>query len=459
MPSRIRFVSLSVACGLAVVGFCLAPRLRGAKAEPRSGQEAGNPTEQESKSVETCTPSRKTMSRTLDVPATIRAYERVDVHAKASGYAAEVLVDIGDPVKSQDVLAVLSVPEMEKELAEARAELQGKRALLEVASSAEVVAAKATVEQTRRKLEVDRQVSEVRRVDLGFLERQIERKQELHGQGAVTDEALDEARRARDKACVELAVAEAQALESESEIARAEAALAVARARIDVAASEVALAEARVQRLETLAEYARIRAPFDGVVTRRMVDPGALVQDSTKSGGMPLFTVQRVDRMRVGFDVPEVDLPFVTTGTRAAIRPFAAVGVPLEGAVSRIATSLETGTRTMRAEIDLENPEGRLVDGMYVQVVLSVDVRPDALTIPAAALLHEAGKAFVYVVNVGTAEKRELGVGLDDGIDVEVRSGLAADEQVVVVGMALISPGERVRAVPRRSAGARGGAK
>jgi RND family efflux transporter MFP subunit len=459
MPSRIRFVSLSVACGLAVVGFSLAPKLRGAEAEPRSGQEAGNPTERELKSVETCTPARKTMSRTLDVPATIRAYERVDVHAKASGYASEVLVDIGDPVKSQDVLAVLSVPEMEKELAEARAELQGKRALLEVASSAEVVAAQATVEQARRKLGVDRQVSEVRRVDLGFLERQIERKQELHGQGAVTDEALDEAGRARDKARVELAVAEAQALESESEVARAEADLAVAKSRIDVVASEVALAEARVERLETLAEYARIRAPFDGVVTRRMIDPGALVQDSTKSGCMPLFTVQRVDRMRVGFDVPEVDLPFVTTGTRATIRPFAAVGVSFEGAVSRIAASLETGTRTMRAEIDLENPEGRLVDGMYVQVVLSVDLRPDALTIPAAALLHEAGKAFVYVVSAGTAEKRELAVGLDDGIDVEVRSGLAADEQVVVVGMALISPGERVRAVPGQSAGALGSAK
>jgi len=452
-------VSLSVAGGLAVTGFLLAPRLRGAEAQPRSGQEAGTPTERELKSVETCLPVRKSMWRTLDVPATIRAYERVDVHAKASGYASEVRVDIGDRVKSQDVLAVLAIPEMEKELAEARAELQGKRAVLEVARSAEVVAAEATVEQARRKLEVDKQVSEVQRVDLGFLERQIERKQELHDQGAVTDEALDEAGRARDKARVELAVAEARALESESEVARADADLAVAKARIDVVASAVALAEARAQRLEALAQYARIRAPFDGVVTRRMVDPGALVQDATKSGGMPVFTVQRVDRMRVSFDVPEVDLPFVTTGTRATIRPFAAVGAPLDGEVSRIATSLETGTRTMRAEIDLDNPEGSLVDGMYVQVVLPIDVRSDALTVPAAALLHEAGKAFVYVVADGTAEKRELGVGLDDGIDVEVRSGLAASDQVVVVGMALISPGERVRAVLRPSSDGPGAAK
>ncbi len=459
MPSRIRFVSLSVACVLAVVGFSLAPRLRGAEAQPRSSQKSRTSGEQALKSVETCLPAKKTMSRTLDVPATIRAYERVDVHAKVSGYASEVLVDIGDRVESGDLLALLAVPEMEKELAEARAELQGKRALLEVASSAEIVAAEAGVEQTRRKLEVDRQVSEVRRVDLSFLERQIERKQELHGQGAVTDEALDEAGRARDKARVELAVAEAQALESESEVAREQAALAVAKARIDVIGSEVALAEARVQRLETLAEYSRVCAPFDGVVTRRTVDPGALVQDSTKSGGMPLFTVQRVDRMRVAFDVPEVDLPFVIKDARATIRPFAAIGSPIEGAVSRIATSLETGTRTMRAEIDLDNREGRLLDGMYVQVVLSVDVRPDALTIPAAALLHETGKAFVYIVSAGTTEKRELGVGLDDGIDVEVCSGLTAEEQVVVVGMALISPGERVRAVLRQRSGALGSVK
>jgi RND family efflux transporter MFP subunit len=458
MSSRIRFLSLSVACGLTVTGFLLAPRFRGAEAQARSDHAAGISTERELKSVETCQPARKTLSRTLDVPATVRAYESVEVHAKVSGYASEVLVDIGDRVKSQDALALLAVPEMEKELAEARAELQGKRALLEVARSA-VVAAEAAVEQARRRLEVDRRVSEVRRVDLGFLERQIERKQELHAQEAVTDEALDEAGRARDKARVELAVSEAQALESESEVARAEAALAVAKARIDVVASEVSLAEARVQRLETLAEYARIRAPFDGVVTRRMVDPGALVQEATKSGGMPLFTVQRVDRMRISFDVPEVDLPFVTTGTLATIHPFAAVGAPIEGTVSRIATSLGTGTRTMRAEIDLENPDGTLIDGMYVQVVLPVDVRPDALTIPAAALLHESNKAFVYVVREGIAEKRELRVGLDDGIDVEVRSDLAGSDQVVVVGMALISPGERVRAVPRQGAGALGAAK
>jgi RND family efflux transporter MFP subunit len=449
MPRSIRLVSLGVAGGLAVTAFLLAPRLRGAEVRVRSGQQAVRPTEAELKSVETRLPARKTLSRTLDVPATVRAYERVDVLAKISGYASEVLVDIGDRVKSQDVLVVVAVPEMEKELAEARAELQGKRVVLEVARSADVVAAEAAVGQVRRRLEVGRRMSEAQRVDVGFLERQIERKQELHGQGAVTDEVLDEAGRARDKARVELAVAEARALESESEVARAEAALAVANARIDVVASEVVLAEARVQRLETLAEYARIRAPFDGIVTRRMVDPGALVQEATK-GGMPLFTVQRVDRMRVAFNVPEVDLPFVTAGTRAAIRPFAAVGAPLEGMVSRIAASLETGTRTMRAEIDLENPEGTLVDGMYVQVVLPVDVRQDALTIPAAALLHESGRAFVYVVAGGIVEKRELDVGLDDGIDVEVRSGLGASDPVVVVGMALISPGERVRAVSRQ---------
>lgn len=391
------------------------------------------------------------MSRSLDVPGTFEAYERVDVHARVSGYASEVRVDIGDRVKGQDVLVVLSVPEMVQELVEARAVLRGARAQLEIASPAELAAAEAAVEQARSKLEVDHQMSALERVDVEFLERQLERKRELQAEAAATDEAVDMAAHARDAARAELAVAESRALESRSALARAEADLALARARIDVAAADVDLAEARVQRLETLSEYSRLRAPFDGVVTDRAIDPGALVQAATGSAGAPLLTVQRTDRMRVSFDVPEVDLPFVAPGARAVIRPFAAVGSPLEGTVRRIANSLQTRPRTMRAEIELENPDGRFFDGMYSQVSLDVDVRPDVLTLPAAALLVEAGKSFVYVVVDELVEKREIQVGLDDGIDVEVREGLSAGDPVVVAGAALISAGERVRAVPRPS--------
>lgn len=463
MASHVRSSTLGLACGLAIVGIFLAPRIRGASAPAAVAQGVHSSDDAASdrapKSVETTLPVKKTMSRALSVPATVQAYERVDVHTKVSGFVSEVLVDIGARVQRGEVLAVLSVPELEQELVEARVELQGKRVLLEVARTAEVVAAEATVEQARRKHEVGQQVSAVERVELSFEELQLARRQVLQGQGAATDEELDMARHAREVAQVELAVADARALEAGSEVAQAEAALVLAKARIDVSASDVSQAEARVQRLEMLSDYTRIRAPFDGVVTRRTVDHGALVQEAARSGGMPLFTVQRVDRMRVAFDVPEVDLPFVAPGASATLRPYASVGPPLEGVVSRVANSLEVATRTMRAEIDLDNADGRLVDGMYMHLRLAVDVRPDVLTLPAAALLHESGKAFVYVVADGVAEKRALVLGLDDGIDVEVQSGLAAHEAVVVVGMALISPGARVRAVPRVVPSAAGGTR
>ncbi len=441
MPRSLRRLAFAGASALALAGLFAASRLR-------SAVQAQTPAHEEPRSVEATRPRRQTMSRSLDVPATIRAYERVDIHAKVSGYVSEVRVDIGDAVRRGDVLASLSIPEMEKELAEARAYLRGKEVALEVARSADLQAAEAAVEEARAGLEVERREHERRRVELAFEERQLERKQGLHGEGAVTEEDLDEAKLARDAASAEVGIAEAQAGASESEMARAEADLAVASARIEVAEADVALAEARLARLETFAKYAHLVAPFDGIVTLRTVDPGALVQDASSDGGEPLFTVQRIDRVRISFDVPEVDVPFVSPGTRVTVEPYATVDV-LEGRVSRLASTLKTGTRSMRAEIDLDNPDGKLLDGMYAQIVVEIDVRPDALTIPAAALLHEAERAFVYVVRDDVANKQELEIGLDDGIRVEVRSGLGDDDWVVVGGQGLISAGERVRAVAK----------
>ena len=194
-------------------------------------------------------------------------------------------------------------------------------------------------------------------------------------------------------------------------------------------------------------EYARIVAPFDGVVTRRLVDRGALVQAATSNRTTPLFTVQRIDTVRVFIEVPESDLAFVQTGMTVGITPFGQKDRSIDRKVSRAASALNPATRTMRTQIDLPNPDGRLLHGMYVQVVLELDPHENALTIPATALLTEGKDQFVYTVKNEKAVRTSVKIGLDDGIRLEVTEGLNDDDRVVVTGKGLVTPGAPIRPV------------
>jgi RND family efflux transporter MFP subunit len=191
-------------------------------------------------------------------------------------------------------------------------------------------------------------------------------------------------------------------------------------------------------------EYATIRAPFDGVVSRRLVDRGAFVQSATASRTAPLFTVQRVDQFRIFIEVPETDVPHVRAGTIANVKPYGMPGLSFDGTVTRISSSLNPGTRTMRTEIDLSNKDGALMHGMYAQVVLELDRRENVLTVPATALLTEGNKTFVFTARDGRAARTAIQTGLDDGIQVEVREGLDDSALVILAGKGLMSEGSPI---------------
>ncbi len=373
------------------------------------------------KKVEVVRPERMTMSRSLDVPATIEAFETAELYAKASGYVGDVRVDIGDTVKFGDVLAVLEVPEMADELRGAEAVHRAKEAVLT---------------QVRSRIQTAQ--AELRRFDAEMALKQItfDRKQELREGNAIPEQELDQARG-------ELDVAAAQVEFGKTKVAGAEAD-AVA------AAAEVAMAAASLARLRTLMEYATIRAPFDGVVSRRLVDRGALVQSATTSSTTPMFTVQRVDLFRIFIEVPEIDVPHVRAGTVAKVKPYGMPGLSFDGTVTRIASSLNPGTRTMRTEIDLLNEDGALMHGMYAQVVLELDRRDGVLTVPATALLTEGDRTFLFTVRDGRAALTGIQTGLDDGIRVEIKEGLDDQALVILAGKGLVSDGSAVEPVLKR---------
>ena len=259
--------------------------------------------------VEVVRPRRVTVAQRLETNATLEAFEEADLFAKVSGYLSDVRVDIGDHVKAGQVLAVIDVPEMKQELAEAKAQLESKRSSLESA---------------RRQLDHNK-------ADLALQNALAKDRDELgEGRGFISDRTLDQ-------------------VHANAEIAKAD--LGVAEANRDLAANQVDVAAATVEKIKALLAYTQIVAPFDGVVARRQVNRGDLVQAATVTRTTPsagsLFTLQRIDTIRVFCDVPENEVPQLQVGDPAIVRPSGFAGKAFIGKVTRFSLRLDPETRNI----------------------------------------------------------------------------------------------------------------
>ena len=221
---------------------------------------------------------------------------------------------------------------------------------------------------------------------------------------------------------------------------------------VDAANARHAVALASLKRTETLLAYAKLTAPFSGVVTKRWVDPGAFIPAATSSrSGESAGVVTLMDFSRVRIDVamPESEVPLVKAGLPVTVTVRDLPGRAFEGTVTRFAYALDVSTRTMGTEIELPNPGGVLRPGMYASVRIRLEQRKDALLLPAEAVLREKGEPFAFTVEDGRARKVALQLGLDDGIRIEVKHGLEPRDLVVVSGAQSLRDGQACRAVER----------
>ncbi|MCA6109282.1 efflux RND transporter periplasmic adaptor subunit [Bradyrhizobium cenepequi] len=343
--------------------------------------------------VEVVRPRRATVAQHLQTNASLEAYEEADLFAKASGYLSDVRVDIGDHVKAGQVLAVIDVPEMKQELAEAEAQLESKKSSLE--------SARRQIDHNKANLALQNALAK-------------DREQLGEGRGFISDRTLDQ-------------------VHANADIAKAD--LGVAEANRALAANQLDVAAATVEKIKALLAYTQIVAPFDGVVARRLVNRGDLVQAATATRTTPsagsLFTVQRIDTIRVFCDVPENAVPHLHIGDPANVKPAGFDGKPFIGKVTRFSMRLDPETRNMRTEIDLSNPEERLYPGTYAEVSLEMNRRPDALTIPAAAVGSDGDGNFVYTISDNRITRLAVKTGLTDNGRVEVTAGLPEEAPVV----------------------------
>jgi RND family efflux transporter MFP subunit len=223
----------------------------------------------------------------------------------------------------------------------------------------------------------------------------------------------------------------------------------VAKQNGDETRSALKQAEATLAQLKATREYEQIRAPFDGVVTARNVDPGALIPQATGSTvGTPIVTVASVATVRVLADLPQSAAPRIQVGDSATITVVEYPGRDFTGAVSRRAEALRPATRTMLVEVDVPNDDRKLYPGMYATARFTMTRAEGPPTVPDDTLVFRGGEVYVPVVRDSRLVLAKVTLGYDDGRTVEITAGIEPDEMIAMNVGQSARDGELVRAMP-----------
>jgi RND family efflux transporter MFP subunit len=325
-------------------------------------------------------------TQVLALPGETRGWYSSLIYARVSGYLAKWVVDIGDRVKQDQILATIDTPELDAQLAAAHAHLK---------------AAEADVQ--------------VREAEGRFAKTTYERWQ-TSPKGVVSDQDREDKKARYDASTAQLLAA---------------------RARVN-------LDQAEVDRLTYLARFKQVTAPFDGVITERRVDIGDLVTAGSTTGTTPLFGVAQYDQIRVFADVPQNASVNLAVGNTAQVSASEYPDRVFDGKLSRTSQAIDPHARTMRVEVDLANNDLALVPGMYIQV--RFQLKPTKfLQVPASALLFRAGGPQVAVIDGQHRVKfQDVLIARDNGKVVELASGLAEGDLVAVNISNQIAGGQEV---------------
>ena len=348
---------------------------------------------------------QRDLTRDMEMAAEFRPYQEVDIHAKVAGYLKSIHVDVGDRVSQGQLIGILEVPEYTEELAHA-------------------VAA-----EKRSELDVVRAESEVKRAESAYEMRKLSYDRLLGVSKSRPNLVAQQ----------EVDTTAAQFREAEAQVATAKATLAAIKQQVEVSGATKA-------KVRTMMSYLRITAPFSGMVTKRYADAGAMIQAGTASQtqAMPVIRLSQVNRLRLVLPVPESVVTRVRIGGPVEVRVSALKRV-FQGRVSRFSGRLDTSTRTMQTEVDIPNPSGAILPGMYGYATLNVESRPDALAVPVQAVSGHDAQPTVYVINAAKQlEERKVTLGMETPHFVEIASGIQAGDLVVIGNRGGLKAGKKV---------------
>jgi RND family efflux transporter MFP subunit len=359
--------------------------------------------------VPVATAGTASLENDLVLTAEFRPYQEVDVMAKIAGYVKSIGVDIGDHVKQNAVLATLEVPEIQDDVAKAKAGVAG--------ADANIVTAQAAIQRAQAGADIAslsfKRIQDVANKDKGLVPRQ------------------------------EIDVAQSRQLEAAAQLASATSSLRAAQ-------ESKAGAESEYLRAVAVMQYATIRAPFNGVITKRYANTGSMIQAgiSSQSQAMPVVKLAQNDLLRLILPVPVSAVSEIRDGQTVDVN-IASLGKTLQGKVTRHADSVQMATRTMDTEVDVPNLDGTLVPGMYAEVHLHLAARPNVLSVPLDAV-DGLGTSVqqTYIVREGVVHLVQVKTGLQTPTRVEILSGLQSGDKVIVGRHTGLSDGEKVDAQP-----------
>lgn len=339
----------------------------------------------------------------LLLPGNIEPLYTASIYARTEGYLDRRTVDIGSKVKAGQILAVISSPEVDQQLLQARATLAQSEAALQQT--------KAALEQAKANVELARLTKE--------------RDLPLGEQHAIAQQIVDEAVQAYNARVADVAAAEANIVASQA---------------------NVTANRANVARLEQMQGFERVVAPFDGIITARNVERGDLVSTGSAAAGKPLFTIAQSGTLRIQIDVPQSEAVNIQDNQKAVVSVKEHLGREYTGTVTRSANALDNAARTMLTEVQVDNRDGSLLPGMYAQVKFTLTHQRNSLIIPTSSLVID--HTGMHVVTVQQDQKLHfapVAVGRDMGTQIEILSGIQASDALVASPSDLLHEGQNVQ--------------
>jgi RND family efflux transporter MFP subunit len=348
-------------------------------------------------------PQKGQATSELLLPGNIEPLYRAAVYARTEGYIERRNVDIGSIVKTGQVLAVISSPEVDQQLLQARATLAQSEASLQQANAA--------LQQSKANAELAR-LTKDRDLPLGQ-------------QHAISQQIVDEVVQAYSARVADVSAAEANIL---------------------AAQANVTANRANVARLEQMRGFERVVAPFDGVITARNAERGDLVSTGSAAAGKPLFSIAQSGTLRIQIDVPQSEAVNIQDGQQAFVTVRERLGRVYAGTVVRSAASLDSAARTMLTEVQVDNGDGSLLPGMYAQVKFALSAQRTSLIIPTSSLvIDHSGMRVITVQNNDQIHFVPVVIGRDMGTQVEILSGIHASDALVASPSDLLHEGQDIQ--------------
>lgn len=367
-----------------------------------------------------------TINRKIETSGEILPLLGVNLHPEASGRIIDIFVDVGSEVKKRQELVQI-YNDVEK------ARLQQAQAAVTVAKAA-IEMQKVMVETTQSALIAAKAGQEAAAAQLKNLAATRLRLEKLFDEGAISRQQLDDTIAQHDSASARLTAAE-------SEVKRAQDTILSAKMTLEMRRAELIQATANLNAAQVLVDNSLLRAPFDGIITQRHADPGAMANPAA-----PVFRIEQINPAKVLGSIIEKDLYLIEAGKTEAIVSVDSIREEFKGTVSRIYPSIDSNSRTGRIEILLQNPQQHLRSGMFAKISLLIGTSENVPVVNRDSLLRYDNNYYAYLIIDGHAVKRQVKPGIINEERVEILEGLNPGDVIIARGLEFVREGSAVKA-------------